>query len=247
MKLPAVRGVIDRRILINYRVDPGALADVLPSPFEPKLAGGFGIGGICLIRLKHIRPQFIPFGIGIGSENAAHRIAVEWTDGGVRREGVYIPRRDTSSRLNALAGGRIFPGTHHHAAFEVDEEGGRYAVSFRSGDGAASVRVIGRVADDLPQSSLFGSVDAASSFLKRGALGYSATPEPGNYDGLELRCRKWHVEPLAVDEVASSFFDDRSRFPEGTVTFDCALLMRGIEHEWHGQPPLRGSAVTVPG
>ncbi|WP_420455894.1 DUF2071 domain-containing protein [Rubrivirga sp.] len=238
MKIPSVRGVIDRRILVNYRVDPDALAAMLPAPFEPKLVGGFGVGGICLIRLKHIRPQFIPFEVGIGSENAAHRIAVDWTEGSTRREGVYIPRRDTSSHLNSLVGGRVFPGIHHHATFEVEEEDGCYAVSLRSDDGRTSLRVVGRVADSISDSSIFDSVGAASSFFERGSLGYSATAEPGRYDGLELRCLNWHVEPLAIEEVASSFFDDKDRFPNGTTEFDCALLMRGIEHEWHGRSPL---------
>ncbi len=29
--LPTVRGVIDRRILVNYRVEPDIVADVLPT------------------------------------------------------------------------------------------------------------------------------------------------------------------------------------------------------------------------
>ena len=52
--------------------------------------------------------------VGMTSENSAHRIAVEWDDEeGVVKEGVFVPRRDTDSRLVALAGGRIFPGMHH--------------------------------------------------------------------------------------------------------------------------------------
>jgi hypothetical protein len=27
---------------------------------------------------------------------------------------------------------------------------------------------------------------------------------------------------------------DRSIFPEGSIRFDGALLMKNIEHEWHG-------------
>jgi hypothetical protein len=27
-------------------------------------------------------------------------------------------------------------------------------------------------------------------------------------------------------------------FPRSAIKFDCALLMRGIRHEWHGQAPL---------
>jgi hypothetical protein len=38
--------------------------------------------------------------------------------------------------------------------------------------------------------------------------------------------------------VRSSFFEDGSLFPRGSIEFDCALLMRGIEHEWHGRADL---------
>jgi hypothetical protein len=111
MRLPLIRGVIDRRILVNYRVDPAVLAATLPPPFRPKLHRGYGMVGICLIRLRGVRPRFVPSWLGISSENAAHRSAVEWDEGGRVREGVYIRRRDTSSRLNALAGGRVFPAS----------------------------------------------------------------------------------------------------------------------------------------
>src|SRR5919204_5757200 len=112
MQVPVIRGIIDRRILANFRVDATVLARLLPSPFRPKLVHGAGMAGVCLIRLKDIRPRFLPSFLGISSENAAHRIAVEWDEGGRRREGVFIPRRDTSSWLNTLAGGRLFPGLH---------------------------------------------------------------------------------------------------------------------------------------
>ena len=78
MRIPTIRGSIDRRILANFRVDPEVLATILPSPFRPQTVNGFGIAGICLIRLKHIRTKNFPAFLGISSENAAHRIAVEW-------------------------------------------------------------------------------------------------------------------------------------------------------------------------
>src|SRR5688572_7966261 len=109
MKIPVIRGLIDRRILVNYRVAPEALKKLVPEPFRPKLINGVGIAGICLIRLKEIRPSLLPAVFGVASENAAHRIAVEWDEKGMVREGVYIPRRDTSSRFNVLFGGRVFP------------------------------------------------------------------------------------------------------------------------------------------
>jgi hypothetical protein len=238
MQIPVIRGVIDRRLLVNYRVDPGVLAPLLPAPFRPKLIRGYGMVGICLIRLKRVRPTFLPSWLGISSENAAHRTAVEWDDGGTVREGVYVRRRDTSSRLNALAGGRLFPGIHHHAMFTVAETAARIDVALRSDDGVTTLSVRGHRADALPASSVFRSLEEASAFFRAGSLGYSATPDPSRFQGLELRCLKWEVEPLAVEEVRSSFFDDEALFPPGSITFDCALLMRGIDHEWHGKPDL---------
>jgi hypothetical protein len=70
MRLPAISGVIDRRILANYRVDPDCMAAALPRPFRPQLVDGYAIGGICLIRLKRVRPKLLPIPWGIGSENA---------------------------------------------------------------------------------------------------------------------------------------------------------------------------------
>jgi hypothetical protein len=96
----------------------------------------------------------------------------------------------------------------------------------------------GRRTDHLPASSVFQSLDEASTFFQAGSLGYSATRDPARFQGLELRCRNWHVEPLAVEEVRSSFFEDEALFPKGSIEFDCALLMRGIEHEWHGKADL---------
>ena len=242
MRIPVIQGVIDRRILVNYRVDPAVLARLLPPPFRPKLIHGTGMAGVCLIRLQHVRPRFVPSWLGISSENAAHRIAVEWDEGGESREGVYIPRRDTSSRLNALAGGRLFPGVHRHARFEVREHGDHYRVAVHGDDDRTHLAVEGVATSELPASSIFRSLAEASEFFRRGSLGYSATATPGLFDGLELRTFDWRVRPLAITAVESSFFGDRGTFPAGSAELDCALLMRGVEHQWHGRGPLLAAA-----
>jgi hypothetical protein len=242
MQIPVIRGLIDRRILVNFRADPTVLARLLPPLFRAKLVNGVGMAGVCLIRLKDIRPKFLPPLLGISSENAAHRIAVEWDRDGNTREGVFIPRRDTSSRLNTLAGGRLFPGVHHHAAFRVQEHDDRYRVELNSDDRHTRLLVEGHVGHELPPTSVFGSLKEASDFFEGGSLGYSATAKPGQFDGLELRSFNWQVQPLAVDGVESSFFENRALFPAGSVEFDCALLMRGIDHEWHGREPLCAEA-----
>lgn len=238
LSLPAVRGVVDRRILLNFRVEPSALSAAIPEPFEPVTVDGWGVGGVCLIRFEHLRPRGLPAVLGLGSENAAHRIAVEWERDGERRRGVYVPRRDTSSRLFAAAGGRLFSDYHHHARFDVEEGGGRYDVTARADDGTVRVRVAGRVADSMPADSVFDSLEAASAFFERESVGMSDGGAGDGYYALEVRSDGWSVAPLDVEAAGSSYFEDRRRFPEGTVELDHALLMRDVAQEWREGEPL---------
>lgn len=232
MRIPTIIGTIDRRILINFKVEGTVAETFVPKLFRPKLVDGKAIVGICLIRLKNIRPKGLPSFIGISSENGAHRIAVEWMENGETKEGVYIPRRDSSSRLNALVGGRIFPGVHHLANFSVKENNGNYSVEFISDD-QTSLSIKASETQEWNSKSVFKDLDCASLFFQKGAVGYSPDKSEKHFDGLELKTYKWEVHPLAVSSVRSSFFENEKIFPKGSVEFDNALLMRDIDHEWH--------------
>ena len=90
MKIPTIHGYIDRRVLINFTADPKSVEKIIPFPFRPKLYKEKAIVGICLIRLKSIKPKGFPDFIGVNSENGAHRIAIEWDENGEVKSGVYI-------------------------------------------------------------------------------------------------------------------------------------------------------------
>lgn len=233
MKLPTIQGIIRRRILANFRVEPAIMQRQLPPRFRPKLHNGFAVAGICLIRLEHIRPQRMPEIIGLSSENAAHRVAVLWDEDNESREGVYISRRDTNSQLNHLLGGRIFPGEHHAARFTVSESGGAIELSMRSDDGDVAVDVEGVIAESMPSTSIFASLAETSKFFEGGSLGYSVTKDPGRLDGLKLETKDWRVQPLQIGKVYSTYFADAEKFPAGSIAFDHALIMRNVAHEWH--------------
>ena len=238
MKLTKVHGVIGRRLLVNFRIEPQVIQRHLPSPFRPKLHEGHAVAGICLIRLEGIRPKRFPRMLGLSSENAAHRIAIRWDDQSGSHEGVYIPRRDTGSLMNHLAGGRLFPGEHHRARFRVAETDDRIALEMVSADGRVQVDVAARVAAALPTTSIFRTVAEASSFFEPGSVGYSATDSGRRLDGVVLKTHSWSVAPLAIERVSSTYFADETVFPPGSVTFDCALIMRNIAHEWQAGAPM---------
>jgi hypothetical protein len=244
-QLPAMSGMIERRMLVNFRCEPAVLARLLPSPFRPKLIRGWGMAGICLIRLGEMHPSFLPAIGGLASENAAHRIAVEWDENGVIREGVFVPRRATNAWLNRVVGGRFFPGIQHAARFEVVENDNRFKLKMQSEDGTTAIDVIAELANELPPGSVFKSLDEASEFFRNGAIGWSSHAISGEFGGIELVCREWRMEPLAVERADSSFFGNTELFPAGSVKFDSAFLMRGILHEWHARGRLLVSEKTV--
>ena len=238
MLLDTIHGIIDRRVLLNYRIDPAVLQKVLPPPFRPKLYGAYGVGGVCIIRFNHLRPRFVPAWLGLASENAAHRIAVQWEQDGELREGVFIPRRDTNSWLNRTLGGRVFPGIFQRSRFGAQESDSAVSIRIVRMDGGTEIGFAGHVTNRLPPTSIFPSLEAAADFFSLGATGYSATRTEGHFHGMELRSLNWTVLPLVIDDAQSCFFKDEQRFPPGSIELDCALLMRGIEHEWHSRPDL---------
>ena len=237
MKIPTIQGIIKRRILVNYRAEPSVIQKVLPKGFRPKLHKDKAVAGICLIRLEHIRPKFLPELVGITSENAAHRIAVLWeNESGETQEGVYIPRRDTDSFINSAFGGKLFPGEHHKANFEIAENENKINFSMKSDDEITSVKLAGTVSENFPEDSIFSSLEEASKFFEKGSLGYSATKDGTNLDGINLEIKDWKVKALDLDFVESSFYDDETVFPNGSIEFDHALLMQNVAHEWHSAP-----------
>lgn len=235
MRLPVIHGLIRRRLLINFRVDAEVMQKSLPAAFRPKLHRGYAIAGICLIRLEQIRPSWLPRFCGIRSENAAHRIAVLWDDDGETREGVFIPRRDTGSRLNHWAGGRVFPGEHHLADFDIRDAEGQIAMTIRSSDASMSIQLRAHETSAWPKDSIFSSLAESSAYFETGSVGYSVTHDCCRLDGIRLQTQGWKVQPLAVDEVQSSFFADLAKFPPGSIHFDHALIMRDLPHQWHGE------------
>jgi hypothetical protein len=111
-------------------------------------------------------------------------------------------------------------------------------VAFASADHTAVVRAHARTTREWRATALFADLDEASDFFRRGAAGYSATSDGRCLDGLELQTSAWLVEPVEILTAHSTFFDDTTRFPVGSATLDCALLMRNVPVTWNPLSPM---------
>jgi hypothetical protein len=212
-----IDSVIERRLLVNYRIDPERVAAFLPRPF--------------LIRMSRVRPARVPPIAGLASENLAHRFAVEWDDAEGTHTGVYVPRRETSSRFAATVGHRLFPGAYHLARFQVRQSDVRLRVDVRSLDGKVALSAEVTPAAGL-RSELFQNVDAAIDFFRRGDRGFSPSPDHACLDSVSLHAASWAARPMSIARMRSSLFDDPAAFPDGACALDSALLMTNIAARW---------------
>jgi hypothetical protein len=232
---------IERRLLVNYRIDPEMVMRLLPAPLRPQLVSGHAVGGVCFLRLGSLRPAHVPSRLGSRTENVAHRFAVEWDDDQGTHVGVFVPRRDTSSRLTALAGDKLFPGAYHLARFMVQERASELRIGVESRDGALALSVSAHEAPSLG-GELFGSLEESLTFFRQGSLGFSASGRAGSLVGVRLLSESWEGRPVSVDHMVSSMFDDDQVFPKGSCTLDSALVMRDLSVRWRNEGTLESGS-----
>lgn len=217
-----VRAQLRRRLLISYRVDPVAAASLLPDGFRPQIVDGSAIAGICVLGLESIRPSWAQRRWGLHSENAAHRMAVEWDGPDGPERGVFIFERHSSAWHPVLFGGRLFPGVHRKARFRIEETGDRYGVAMTAAgtDLEADVEVV-----DEWSSGVFASMEEASDFYRAGRVGWSLAHDGRTVEPVALTTEAWKVEAGRVHTLRSSFFD---QLPEGSAEFDSVVVMRDL-------------------
>jgi hypothetical protein len=170
----------------------------------------------------------------VRTENAAHRVAVEWDTRHGVATGVYVPMRVSGSRLTTLLGGRVVPGLHRLARFDLGGRDGRYEVAIESGHGL-SVDVVATESDHVT-SAVFDDLDTASHFFESAPIGWSPDHR-GRLEGMRMTVSWWRVRPLRIESMASSWFDDPTRFPPGSLQLDCGLLMDGLTARFEAVGP----------
>jgi len=237
VRTPVLQGTIQLRILIVYRLDPSAVLDLIPAPFEAQLVNDFAVGAISLSRLSDVRPQGLPSWLGVSGEHATHSFAVKWADQRRPAVGVFIPRRHTSSRLTAAFGDRLFPGAYGRGDFAVEQRGPDVHFAFAARESSCAVDAAVTAVGEPAASRLFASTDEASQLFRRGAVGYSLRRKGGLLDGIEMRTRAWRIDSARIVDVRSSYFDDVTVFPAGTAVVDSAFVMRDIGADWRAAPP----------
>ncbi|MDZ7687624.1 MAG: DUF2071 domain-containing protein [Halobacteriales archaeon] len=228
---PAVRGFVESRLLVNYRVDVETLESFLPEPFRAREVGetGVGVGTVCFTSVEEARPRVLPESVGVSFRTVTHRVHVEIDDGRGVTFCVYVPRRDVSSRFCALAGSLLLPAEFEKAEFRTEEKDGARLITVNGDDVFAGVEAYETDRDDVREGSVFYSLESASRFLCEGGVEF--TPSVGRKGGVEFHADGYEIKPVEVADVRSSYFGRMGG------EFDSAFVMEDIENEWVPRRP----------
>lgn len=220
--------MIERRVLLNYRLEPELARNLLPEGLRPQIVRGSAVAGTCFIRLAQVRPTGTPPALGWRIDNAAHRIAVEWDGPAAVERGVFLPEQFSGSRAAFLArktlAGRLLPTPDTYATFDNRETEDKFMLAIRSAEQFARVDA---VRSHNWCSRLFETHQASSEFFKASSIGWSITAQ--GLRGVRLQSARWSTSPLRVRDLESTFFN---ALPAGAAAFDHALLMQRIPAVW---------------
>jgi len=221
---PAVRGVAESRLLVNYCVDVGTLDTVLSEPFRGREVGesGMGIGNICLTKVKDARPRFAPGFLGMPVEVATHRIYAKIEGKG--EHCVYVPRRDVSSGFHAFVMGSLLPTEFSSGEFRKEVKGEETKIQVDCGNEVVGVVFDDTERDEVDEDSVFYSLESASVFLCEGGVEYALSGDV--YSGVEPCPQEHELKPVEVKDERSSYFGKIG------AEFDSAFMMEEVEHVW---------------
>lgn len=227
-----IEGVISRRLLVNATVDADVVRPLLPAGSAPLLVGADdrALVGVCLLRVRDLRPLGLPRAIGRSFEGVAHRISVTRADGSAA---VHIVRRETPDRVARVIGGRLFPGTH----WPIDLRPTRGDLRVEgTGDGGPPLLV--DVLDEAPATgsprSVLGDDAAASTFFVGADRATSPSRRTGRHEELLMQAapftvRSVRVRELVLDRLAWAL----GGVPSTGLSFDSAFLVRDVAVRFH--------------
>ena len=232
---------------INYRVDPAALAPLLPAPLEPEVHKGHGWVQVLMSSLRDMRPPGIPSLFGTCFYQVSYRAAVRYRDAfGAWRRGGYFVRSETNHPVMRAVGNAL-------AEFKFHDFGAADMVMLRDGD---HLTVGVDPEPGFPDGRLVSVVDTrplasppAGSLWS--SLGELHEPLVECYDALGVDAKEGHLYILTIDRdpwnarfvapanLYCEYFDT-GPLGRGASSLDSVLHLEECRYRWR---PLRRVAL----
>jgi hypothetical protein len=164
-------------------------------------------------------------------EMCTHLIPAEWDDNGVRRDVLYVLRRDVQVRGLGRAAGLLLPGHPNPARIQAIDEDAQVQVTAISKDGVCRLELGGVLSGQWPRTSLFSGGRHLMHLLGNKAGGFLVFDEHGSGALIELEAHPELAEPLDTLHQHSSIFEG-GLIPKGAALPDAAVVLRNLVCLW---------------
>jgi uncharacterized protein YqjF (DUF2071 family) len=250
-KHPVPMTTIFRRcLLVNFAVEPAAMAAVLPPHISADVHAGNAYLSVVVAQMEKMRPAFAPRPLGITYDQIVYRVVVRC--GGER--GVHFLRSDANSRVMCVLGNALSFFGFHRSRIRFQRRPGTdlldLDVATTSGvpGGIRATYDLGVARRDLPESSAFTDLSRAQRWLVELFAAFAYTPGRRRIDVVRIERGDWDLQ--VVDDLRADYdFLTAGPFPPGTTRLDSVFLVGDIPYRWHRlehAPILGGKGSTAP-
>ncbi len=222
---PVVKRVsahIERRIVINFAVEPDAITQVVDCPWlRPQIVSGHGVASLCVLWMDGVIPTGWPKLLAQRQISIAVRFGVMNLETG--KPGVYVPERCSNTLLawllTRMGGSCIHP--------KISVETGEAGVVGIKRNGAEFARF--RVGGKPLESRIFACDSDFEAFFRVGERSYCPSLRKGLLDIADLHKSETSFHGLGVEMF--DWAGIRQAIP-GVLTLDSAYETCNADYEW---------------
>jgi uncharacterized protein YqjF (DUF2071 family) len=219
-------------LLVNFAVDPSALARLLPRHLTPDLHEGSAFVSIVIAEMHRMRPEALPRALGITYDQVVYRAVVRC---GAER-GVTFLRSDANNRLMVAGGNALtffrfnLATTHWNRTPDRVEFSLTPAKQVRAG--ISATYDLASAGTTMPSSSRFGDLAAAQRFLTELYAAFGALRRGNRVEVVRIARSPWESSVLSDHSGVYEAMTSGAVFHETDAVLDSVFHVRDLEYHW---------------
>jgi len=219
-------------LLVNFAVDPSALARLLPRHLTPDLHDGSAFVSIVIAEMHRMRPEALPMALGITYDQVVYRAVVRC---GAER-GVTFLRSDANNRLMVAGGNALTFFRFHHATTRWDRTPDQVRFSLRPAEqvsaGISATYDLSTAGTTMPASSRFRDLPTAQRFLTELYAAFGALRSDNRVEVVRIARSPWESTVLLAHSGTYEAMTSGLLFHDTDAVLDSVFHVRNLEYHW---------------
>ena len=239
-----MRGMVTRRFLVSYPVDPVLLTDRLPPGAELSLHDEAAWVSACFVNMKNMRPSVFPRSMGFELNYLIHRTRARLPfPDGKKREAVLVLEPNLDRRVLGWFGARLTGVEFNYRPIRLNETEKSWTLLMKDHEEIVYDAVIPKssINPDAPASARFSSINSADDFLLGVSFGGQWHAKTNRLRLLAETHDRWNTLMGECKTNSNRFLESLGN-EAGSLEADHVISMTDIPHYF----AMRGSNVTLP-